>query len=265
MRSVAEAIGVADGVHIAYEVTGTGSPVVLVHGITECRAAWESVTGLLADSHRVVALDLRGHGDSSRADAYGMDVLASDVAAAIVALDLGEVHIVGHSLGGAVVTFVAAAVPVRTVTNVDQPLRFWEMAELLRPLADTLRGPGFGDVLGQLFADLGVDRVPEPMRSKLDRWHSAADQRVVLGIWEVLLSAPSEEIQNLVETTFAGVTAPYLALHGADPGDGYGDWLRALVPSAVVETWDGLGHYPHLVDPKRFVARLEDHWTTTSQ
>ena len=78
-----------------------------------------------------------------------------------------------------------------------------------------------------------------------------------------MLSASAEEIQALVETSVGAVSALYVALHGADPGDGYGDWLRAVVPSAQVETWDGLGHYLHLVDPQRFVARLKEQWAAT--
>jgi pimeloyl-ACP methyl ester carboxylesterase len=47
-------------------------------------------------------------------------------------------------------------------------------------------------------------------------------------------------------------------LHGIDPGPDYAGWLRARVPDAMVEVWPDHGHYPHLVDPERFVARLVD-------
>ena len=49
---------------------------------------------------------------------------------------------------------------------------------------------------------------------------------------------------------------PYLAIHGADPGEGYSEWLAARVPGAEVEVWGTGGHYPHLADPARFAARL---------
>ena len=47
---------------------------------------------------------------------------------------------------------------------------------------------------------------------------------------------------------------PYLAIHGIDPGPAYAAWLTGLIPTATVEVWEGLGHYPHLVDPDRFGA-----------
>ncbi len=57
------------------------------------------------------------------------------------------------------------------------------------------------------------------------------------------------------------VRCPYLAIHGIDPGPAYAAWLTGLIPTATVEVWEGLGHYPHLVDPDRFVRRLEEFWT----
>jgi len=52
----------------------------------------------------------------------------------------------------------------------------------------------------------------------------------------------------------------YLSLFGIDPGPDYADWLMSPIAGAVVEVWAEHGHYPHLVDPDRFVARLTDFW-----
>jgi pimeloyl-ACP methyl ester carboxylesterase len=49
-----------------------------------------------------------------------------------------------------------------------------------------------------------------------------------------------------------------LALHGSDPGAGYMAWLSDVIPQARLEVWPDEGHYPHLVEPVRFVNRLED-------
>jgi pimeloyl-ACP methyl ester carboxylesterase len=49
---------------------------------------------------------------------------------------------------------------------------------------------------------------------------------------------------------------PYLALHGTDPGEQYVDWLHGHLPQAVVEIWPDHGHFPHLVEPARFVERV---------
>ena len=73
----------ADGVEIAYDVTGDGPVLVLVHGITESRRAWDPLVADLASDHTVVAVDVRGHGESALADTYDSQAMAGDVAAVL--------------------------------------------------------------------------------------------------------------------------------------------------------------------------------------
>jgi pimeloyl-ACP methyl ester carboxylesterase len=100
----------ADGVGIAVDESGAphGTPIVFLHGIAQSRRIWQSVlTGPLARDHRLVAIDLRGHGDSDRPEgdaAYaGGDRLGGDLEAVCAALDLDRPVIVAWSYGGVVV------------------------------------------------------------------------------------------------------------------------------------------------------------------
>lgn len=61
----------------------------------------------------------------------------------------------------------------------------------------------------------------------------------------------------LVSAMAGNINVPYLSLHGIDPGPTYAMWLTARIPTAAVELWPDLGHYPHLVEPDRFVSRLD--------
>ncbi len=250
----------SDGVRVAFEVDGDEPDrehsIVLVHGITESRVTWDPVVPGLASEHRVVRVDLRGHGESSDAADYGIEALAGDVAAVVEPLGLDRPHLVGHSLGGAVVTFAAAAIPVSSVVNVDQPLQLWEMAALLQSIEAELRGAGFHTLLASVFDGLGIETVPEPERAALRALHASARPEVVLGIWGTLLTSTADELAAVVEAALRSVDAPYLSLHGSDPGDDYEEWLQRLVPSATVEVWPGLGHWLHLAAPDRFVERV---------
>lgn len=253
-----------DGTRVTYEIDGDangGEPsVVLVHGITEHRGTWDPVVPALAAERQVVRVDLRGHGESSDAADYGIEALAGDVVAVVEHLGLDPPHLVGHSLGGAVVTFAAASMPVRSVVNVDQPLQLWEMATLLRSIEAELRSPGFHTLLVSVFDGLGIEAVPEPERASLRALHASARPEVVLGIWDTLLTSTSNELASAVEAALGAIDAPYLSLHGSDPGDEYEAWLQRLLPTATVEVWPGLGHWLHLVEPARFVARV-NAWT----
>ncbi len=92
---------VDDGSIIHGVEVGEGRPIVLLHGITLSVATWPYQLKGLSESHRVIALDARGHGDS-KCDIKGasMGRLASDVAQVFAQLDLRDAIVVGHSMGG---------------------------------------------------------------------------------------------------------------------------------------------------------------------
>lgn len=244
---------------IAWEEEGAGPPVVFVHGLTEDRRGWDTVVALLSDSFRCVRLDLRGHGESSDADDYTALSMADDVATVVAEAAIDEPPIlVGHSLGAVVVTAYATRAPARSVVNVDQSLQLGAFATALQPLASMLRGDGFHDALMGVFEALGVDQLPEPQRSWAAAHHAAARKEVVLGVWDLVLDARPEDLEELAESMLSAITVPYLAVHGSDPGPGYADWLARVVPGATVEVWDGCGHYPHLVHPEKFAQRVRE-------
>jgi pimeloyl-ACP methyl ester carboxylesterase len=242
---------------IAWEASGSGRAAVFVHGITEDRHGWDRVVPHLEGAMRCIRLDLRGHGGSSDADDYSAPAMAGDIATVVAEAGVEEAPLViGHSLGAIVATAYASAFPVRGVVNIDQSLDVAPFAAALQPLAPMLRGDDFATAVQLAFAGLGVELLPPEERVWAERLHAAARQDVVLGVWGILLDSTPAEVTQVIDGMLAGITAPYLALHGGSPGDGYDAWLRARLPSAIVEVWDGDGHYPHLVEPERFAQRI---------
>jgi pimeloyl-ACP methyl ester carboxylesterase len=254
-----------DGTSIAWSRTGNGDPVVLVHGITEAAASFEPVTALLAATHEVIALDLRGHGESSAADTYDLAAMAGDVATVCAAAGVNRPHLVGHSLGGAVVTAAGSMFDVASVVDVDQSLRLDAFKEQLAPAEAMLRDSAQHQlVVDAMFEMMMGEMLPAHEQARIAALRHA-DQEVVLGVWELLLTQPADEIATTVDAALAGYAGrevPYLAVFGLDPGDGYAGWLAERIPGSVVEYWADHGHYPHLVDPDRFVARLREFWTS---
>lgn len=106
-----------------YQQMGSGPDIVLIHGLFSNIAFWWShIAPLLAQSHRVTALDLRGHGLSGMTErGYRAVDLAEDVVALLEHLDLSEVHLVGHSYGGAIALATALRRPdlVTRITLAD--------------------------------------------------------------------------------------------------------------------------------------------------
>ncbi|WP_405841219.1 alpha/beta hydrolase [Streptomyces platensis] len=92
----------ADGVELAVrDHGGDGAPVLLLHGAGRTLADWARVAPLLAERHRVWAMDLRGHGRSGDgAVPWTFEVAAADVTAVLAACGVPDAVVVGHSLGG---------------------------------------------------------------------------------------------------------------------------------------------------------------------
>ena len=246
-------------VTIDYYAAGDGPAVVLVHGITEHRRSWDPLfPRFLQAGYRVVLIDLRGHGDSSKIGPYDLATLASDVGHVLAAEGLDDALLVGHSLGGAVVSAYAAGGPCRGVVNVDQPLALAGFKEALTELEPMLKG-STEQFEGAMFAvfDQMAGQLPASERQRIEMVRTP-DQDVVLGIWGMIFEADVEELDATIDQVAAGITVPYLSLHGIDPGADYGDWLTSRIPAATVEVWPDLGHYPHLVEPDHFIDRIRE-------
>ena len=100
-----KAVHLSTGIHLAYTVTGDekGTPVILIHGLTDGRVSWSQVAPQLAKKgYRVYVPELRGNGKTDKPieeSAYSIKELAKDIAAFIDKLELNKPHIVGHSFG----------------------------------------------------------------------------------------------------------------------------------------------------------------------
>lgn len=116
---------------------GTGQPIVLLHGITLAARVWGSQLALLGEHHRVLALDLRGHGESTPGrDGFsgGMSRLADDVRQVLDALAVERAVLVGHSMGG--------MVALQLLVDADPDWRERRVAALA--LVDTSAAPTAG-------------------------------------------------------------------------------------------------------------------------
>ncbi|MFT4037830.1 MAG: alpha/beta hydrolase [Thermomicrobiales bacterium] len=142
------------GTRIAYDVTGSGEPLVLFHGLTGSGERWRD-TGYvtaLEQGYQVILIDARGHGRSDKPHGqheYGGAVHASDVLAVLDDLGVASAHFWGHSLGGNVALTLAETAPERLrrliITGYSPyPAHGEEAAEMAAWAAD-LRGgmPGF--------------------------------------------------------------------------------------------------------------------------
>jgi pimeloyl-ACP methyl ester carboxylesterase len=136
-----------NGVEIAYEVQGTGAPLVLIHGALLADAfAPLLVEPSIANNYRVISHHRRGYGGSSRVNApFTIGQQAADSRALIRHLGLARVHVAGHSYGAAIALQWA----------LDAPAEVQSLALLEPPLFDAIpSGPTFWEAVAGIRRDL---------------------------------------------------------------------------------------------------------------
>ena len=239
---------------LAYDDQGSGVPVILLHGLTFNRATWAPVVERLGDGVRTVAIDLPGHGDSRGGprSLWEVAALVHDLADAI---GIERPIVVGHSMSSGIASIYGASYPALGVVSIDQSTDIRPLAQLLRRLEPALRGPSFTEAFRPFQQSMGLDRVPEPMRSRV-----LAGQRVrqdiVIGYWEEMLRTDPHELQARVDDEAHRIACPYLAVFGRGLEQPEREHMTTLVSTVQIEEWPGSGHFVHLAELERFSDRL---------
>ena len=213
----------------------------------------------LTERYTVVAVDVRGHGQSSNGDSYDPISTATDVRETLASTGLADIDsalIIGHSLGGIIASAYGALFPCRGIVNVDQPLRLSGFKDGLSQLEPLLKGDkaSFDTAIDLLFGSMN-GALPDEEVARISALRRA-DPAVVLGVWATVFESTHDELDAQVDAIVGNVTVPYLSLHGIDPGQDYAAWITSSIPTAKFELWPDLGHYPHLVQQERFLELL---------
>jgi len=239
---------------------GQGEPVVLVHGLAESTFDWEeAILPALAASHRVIAVDLLGMGFSERVDglAYGFDAWSRQLVDVMDALGIARASIVGHSLGGAVVSIVAGEHPDRVEKVVlVAPLVPLEQSE--RPwFFKLLEMPGAGELM--LGATDHLPRLPGFSDAYHARAKAAFRRR---GTRQALLRylRHGRDLPRLI-AAYRGIRAPALVVAGTKddivPYPALRRWAPAIHDALVLPLED-TGHWVMRDQPRRLIVALEE-------
>jgi pimeloyl-ACP methyl ester carboxylesterase len=250
-------------VELFYTDEGEGDPPMLfVHGFAGDSNDWIWQLPHFTRTHRVIAVDLRGHGRSSvPADGFESKVFAADIAALLEQLACGPVVAVGHSLGGVVVSALAIEHPhlVRALVCIDPGyLIADEVGAQIQPFIDALRAapvPTAQALISRSYTDMS----PPP---HLQTWHL----RRVAGVPEHVLC---QTILNLNVLGMRGASEPYLRCRTCPVLSVYATGDRVPIESAMFAdersralSWDECSHVLHQERPEELNALVDD-WLAT--
>ncbi len=247
---------------LAYDDYGSGVSVVLIHGLTFSRRSWDPIATQLAERHRVITLDLPGHGESlgSAADPRAV---ASRILMTLRAAGAEQPVVVGHSAGAIHATGVAALIRTRGVVNVDQPLLIAPFSRFLQQMAPALRGPDFTTAFAPLEETIGVHNLPDPERGRLQSTRTIT-QDLVLDHWTMPMTTAADHAQSAIDEMLGHIEAPYLYLAGDQLPAPVEQHLLTHLPQLGVVVWPDTGHLPQHTNPEAFVRLVSDFVARTS-
>ena len=249
----AQSVLSADGVSIHYDDVGAGDPaLVFVHGWSCDRSYWSGQIGHFARTHRVVNMDLAGHGDSGlNRSEWTMQAFGEDVSAVVTELDLRNVVLVGHSMGGKVIVEAARQLGDRVVAVVG---------------VDTFHSGGRetpqarqNEVFGQLAEDYAsfmanfvnrtfVEQSDPAIRNWVLADMSAAPYASAVGARQASGSYDATPVVASLDVPLVLINSDFLPTDTAH--------IEAAAKDFRYREMSGVGHFVMLEDPATFNALL---------
>ena len=238
--------------------------MLLIHAWTmNAEYWWQKNIPELAESHRVVALNLRGHGLSGKTDeGHRLAQYARDVHHLLSALDLAEVTLVGWSMGASVILDYLTQFGtdgIRSVAFVEQSPRYLSAPDWEYPLA----GDYSPEALAAFNQDLRFDRPGAAKRFIRSMFSEAPPADAIDEMYAETTKTPtSVAVATMTDMTYADlrpalekVTVPTLLLYGAQsklfPED-LGSWLQGQIPDSKLVMFEESGHCPFWEEPEKF-------------
>jgi pimeloyl-ACP methyl ester carboxylesterase len=205
-----------DGTPISYEIYGAGEPtLVFVHGWSCDARYWRAQVPHFSKKHRVIILDLAGHGHSGTTRTrYTMGAFGEDVRTVTEATGSGRVILIGHSMGGSVIAEAARLMPNRvigligidTLENIEYPMTHEELKKMIAPLEKDFR-TGSRQFVGEMISANTDPQLREWILSDV----SAAPPAVALSAMNEMMT---QYITGEAAKAFENIRIPVITVNG---------------------------------------------------
>ena len=273
------AVLVQHGRELAYrEITGTGIPIMLIHGIGSSSITWGDIPDrLAATGAHVIVVDLPGHGQSSKQPGdYSLGALASALRDLIDHLGIARVHLVGHSLGGGVALQFSYQFPerVRSIVLVASGGLGVEAFTGLRAAAlpgselairwaindHTLAAASW---VGRQLNRVGLaPHALSPGALETASWLADEDRRTAfLSTLRSVVNVKGQRVSALEKLHLLNGSSVLIIWGDSDPmiPMEHGVNAHGLLPGSRLVIFPGATHEPHVQDPQRFTDLIVDH------
>lgn len=254
-------VDAGDGLLLHAGKTGTGPPLVLLHGFTSSSTSWAPLRATLDATHTTIAVDLPGHGRSSSPSdpmRYALTRFADDVVRVLDALDLDRVALLGYSMGGRAALRIALAHPARVAAlvlesaspGIEDPVQRTERVAADLALAMSIERDGVDAFVSRWEALpmwVSQRRLAEPVLDAQRAQRRASDAG---GLANSLRGAGAG-VDASVMHALPRLSVPTLVVVGAldEPYVALGRSMEQALPDARLTVVADAGHAVHLERP----------------
>lgn len=245
-----------------HQSRGNGRPLIIIHGLFGSSDNWRGIAKQLATQAQVIRLDLPNHGQSPHSNDISYDLMANDVAELMADLNLQQVDVIGHSIGGKVAMALAARYPekVRRLVVVDMapkayPDRHKDIFEALLALelSQFSKRSEVDVALANTIADKAI-------RQFLLMNLALSDGKLQ---WRINLQGLSDHYSQLLEPVCEGqvIEQPALFLRGSlsnyiEQGDEV--MIKQTFPNSDTTIVEQAGHWIHAERPDLFLSHVNE-------
>ncbi|XOV83138.1 MAG: alpha/beta fold hydrolase [bacterium] len=260
------------GLQTAYNDIGQGEVFVLVHGFTGSKLDFQDQLPWFADEHRVIALDQRGHGESSNLGPYSINQATTDLLGFLDGMGIERCHLLGHSLGGMVALRALLDAPTRFISAILMDTA---------PYGLTLYPEKIRTVLNQKVAEKGCATLLEGMqgqpqspaaqrgidylgaaehwrriRTKLEQMDPAAFTQLGLSIaQQAPVTDQLSELRLPVSVVVGEKDRPFITPARL---------MHKKLPNSRLVLIDKAGHCPQYENPEAWRCAIETHFEFAS-
>jgi pimeloyl-ACP methyl ester carboxylesterase len=238
---------------LAYDTAGSGDPSVLcLHGWCCERRFFGPQVEHLSSRHRVLAVDLPGHGESAPPDEYTVEALAGDVAAFAVDAGVSGAIVIGHSLGAMVALALTACAPetVGALVLLDPPPLTTEVWKgIAAQVLPTLQGADAAAARRRFVEQMFLPTDDADRRACITEAMCAVPDDVAVAMFEAMASYDSR-------AALRSCGVPVLAIASAVPANDR-KLLLETNPAVVTGQTVGAGHFAHLEVPDQLLPMID--------
>ena len=245
-----------NSVDLNYEISGRGTPVVFINGLTMTVNGWALQVRAFSEKHNLVRYDCRGQGESDKPDEeYTQEQHAQDLCGLLDTLNIEKTHIVGISNGGMIAQHFALNYPEKlgALVLVDTCSYVDNLLELI--VNSWIEATRFGG--GALRYDVSLPYIFSEsfIKSNLDKIQAMKDYSIAINPDKAVINLACASNNHNLKEKISEINAPTLIMAGEEDiliPPKYSKILRDRIPNSKMVTIKDCGHVPPIEKPEEF-------------